>query len=82
MNWREKRKRTSQHDELGSQKLTRAQRKRLRTKKLKEAASHRRQIIGLELPPTVDDQNCMICSSLFLYPNLTLDQSYMYIDII
>ena len=43
-------------DELGSQKLTRAQRKRLRTKKLKEAASHRRQIIGPELPPTGDDQ--------------------------
>ncbi|XP_023751859.1 uncharacterized protein LOC111900218 [Lactuca sativa] len=47
---------SEEDDELGSEKLTRAQRKRLRRKKLKEAASHRRQIIGPELPPTGDDQ--------------------------
>ncbi|KVI08929.1 uncharacterized protein LOC112528551 isoform X2 [Cynara cardunculus var. scolymus] len=39
----------------GSQKLTRAQRKRLRKKKLKEVASHRRLIIGPQLPSTGGD---------------------------
>ncbi|KAI7756362.1 hypothetical protein M8C21_011104 [Ambrosia artemisiifolia] len=42
--------RSEEDGELGSQKLTRAQRKRLRKKKLKEAASHRRHIIGPQLP--------------------------------
>lgn len=36
-------------------KLTRAQRKRLRKRKLKEAASHRRKIIGPLLPGSNDD---------------------------
>lgn len=36
--------------ELGFQKLTRAQRKRFRKKKLKQAVSERRNIIGPELP--------------------------------
>ncbi|ONI02733.1 hypothetical protein PRUPE_6G218900 [Prunus persica] len=36
------------------QRLTRAQRKRLRKKKLKEDASRRRELIGPLLPPTVD----------------------------
>ncbi|PRQ48232.1 hypothetical protein RchiOBHm_Chr2g0108411 [Rosa chinensis] len=41
------------------QKLTRAQRKRLRKKKLKEDASRRRQIIGPLLPLTVGEgENC------------------------
>lgn len=35
---------------LGTRKFTRAQRKRLRKKKLKEAALNRRKIIGPELP--------------------------------
>ncbi|KAL4577520.1 hypothetical protein LXL04_013629 [Taraxacum kok-saghyz] len=47
---------SEEEDELGSEKLTRAQRKRLRKKKLKAAASHRRQIIGPELPPTGGDR--------------------------
>ncbi|KAI3722706.1 hypothetical protein L2E82_33748 [Cichorium intybus] len=47
---------SEEDDELGSGKLTRAQRKRLRKKKLKEGGSHRRQIIGPELPSTGDDQ--------------------------
>ncbi|XP_071705804.1 uncharacterized protein [Rutidosis leptorrhynchoides] len=46
-------------DELGIQKLTRAQRKRLRRKKLKEAASNRRLIIGPELPDNaIADIDC------------------------
>ncbi|CAI9294415.1 unnamed protein product [Lactuca saligna] len=47
---------SEEDDELVSQNLTRARRKRLRRNKLKEAASHRLQIIGLELPPPGDDQ--------------------------
>uniref|UniRef100_A0A5B7BP81 Uncharacterized protein n=1 Tax=Davidia involucrata TaxID=16924 RepID=A0A5B7BP81_DAVIN len=43
--------------ECGSQKLTRAQRKRLRKKKLKEAASRRRKIIGPLLTTASDDGN-------------------------
>ncbi|XP_076934131.1 uncharacterized protein LOC143600283 isoform X1 [Bidens hawaiensis] len=39
-----------QSEELGFHKLTRAQRKRLRKQKLKEAASERREIIGPQLP--------------------------------
>ncbi|GJS03328.1 hypothetical protein Tco_0319836 [Tanacetum coccineum] len=39
----------------GFEKLTRAQRKRLRKQKLKEAASHRREIIGPQLPGKGDD---------------------------
>lgn len=42
-------------DDCGSQKLTRAQRKRLRKKKLKEDVSRRRQIIGPLLPPSSDN---------------------------
>ncbi|KAI3704614.1 hypothetical protein L1987_74839 [Smallanthus sonchifolius] len=42
---------SEEQGELGFQKLTRAQRKRLRKQKLKEAASRRRQIIGPQLPP-------------------------------
>ncbi|KAK6152804.1 hypothetical protein DH2020_012443 [Rehmannia glutinosa] len=42
----------------GTEKLTRAQRKRLRKRKLKEAASRRRKIIGPLLPPgSSDDKN-------------------------
>ncbi|KAL0395840.1 UNVERIFIED_CONTAM: Pathogenesis-related protein 1 [Sesamum calycinum] len=41
----------------GSGKLTRAQRKRLRKKKLKEAASQRRKIIGPLLPGSSDGEN-------------------------
>ncbi|KAL6952481.1 hypothetical protein U1Q18_050628 [Sarracenia purpurea var. burkii] len=41
--------------ECGSQKLTRAQRKRLRKRKLKRASSHRRKIIGPLLPTNSDD---------------------------
>lgn len=41
--------------ELGFEKLTRAQRKRLRKKKLKEAASNRREIIGPQLPGQGED---------------------------
>lgn len=37
------------------QKLTRAQRKRLRKKKLKEDASRRSKIIGPLLPPTINE---------------------------
>lgn len=37
-------------EECAPQKLTRAQRKRLRQKKLKETASGRREIIGPQLP--------------------------------
>lgn len=44
--------------ESGSQKLTRAQRKRLRKKKLRVDASRRGKIIGPLLPPPVDDENC------------------------
>ncbi|XP_058186366.1 uncharacterized protein LOC131303493 [Rhododendron vialii] len=36
--------------ECGPQKLTRAQRKRIRKKKVREAASHRRKLIGPLLP--------------------------------
>lgn len=43
--------------ELGFEKLTRAQRKRLRKKKLKEAACNRREIIGPELPPGKGDDD-------------------------
>nr|GEX30338.1 hypothetical protein [Tanacetum cinerariifolium] len=47
------------HDDEGElggfEKLTRAQRKRLRKQKLKEAASHRREIIGPQLPGKGDD---------------------------
>ena len=43
--------------ERGSHKLTRAQRKRLRKKKLKIDASRRGQIIGPLLPAPVDDDN-------------------------
>ncbi|OIS96078.1 PREDICTED: uncharacterized protein LOC109236196 [Nicotiana attenuata] len=39
------------------QKLTRAKRKRLRRKKLKEAASHRQNIIGPLLPTAENDRN-------------------------
>ncbi|KAA8531551.1 hypothetical protein F0562_006260 [Nyssa sinensis] len=41
--------------ECGPQKLTRAQRKRLRKKKLKEEASRRRKVIGPLLPTASDD---------------------------
>lgn len=41
----------------GSQKLTRAQRKRLRRKKLKEHACRRRKIIGPLLPPQIEDED-------------------------
>ncbi|KAA8514825.1 hypothetical protein F0562_018004 [Nyssa sinensis] len=41
--------------ERGPQKLTRAQRKRLRKKKLKEEASPRRKVVGPLLPTTSDD---------------------------
>ena len=41
--------------ESGTQKLTRAQRKRLRKKKLKEDASRRGKIIGPLLPSSNDD---------------------------
>lgn len=41
----------------GSGRLTRAQRKRLRKKKLKEAAPQRRKIIGPLLPGSSDDGN-------------------------
>ncbi|KAM5576838.1 hypothetical protein ABKV19_007598 [Rosa sericea] len=45
--------------ESETQKLTRAQRKRLRKKKLKEDASRRKQIIGPLLPSTVGEgENC------------------------
>ena len=40
---------------LGFAKLTRAQRKRLRKKKLKEAACNRREIIGPQLPGKSED---------------------------
>ncbi|KAK9285285.1 hypothetical protein L1049_024475 [Liquidambar formosana] len=46
---------TDDEGECGPQKLSRAQRKRLRKKKLKEAASCRRKIIGPLLPSTIDD---------------------------
>lgn len=52
---------SDEHDELGFQKLTRAQRKRLRRKKLKEAASHRRQIIG---PQLLNDDQIDGCSEV------------------
>ncbi|KAD5960949.1 hypothetical protein E3N88_12422 [Mikania micrantha] len=42
---------SEEQGELGFKKFTRAQRKRLRKRKLKEAGSHRRQIIGPQLPP-------------------------------
>ncbi|CDP02621.1 unnamed protein product [Coffea canephora] len=42
-------------EENGPKKLTRAQRKRLRKKKLKEAASRRRKIIGPLLPDTSEN---------------------------
>ncbi|PQM37158.1 uncharacterized protein Pyn_15557 [Prunus yedoensis var. nudiflora] len=50
---------TTSGDDDGSgesepQRLTRAQRKRLRKKKLKEDASRRGELIGPLLPPTVD----------------------------
>ncbi|PWA75985.1 hypothetical protein CTI12_AA238080 [Artemisia annua] len=41
----------SNHHPITFEKLTRAQRKRLRKKKLKEAACNRREIIGPQLPP-------------------------------
>ncbi|KAJ8769286.1 hypothetical protein K2173_002490 [Erythroxylum novogranatense] len=41
-------------DDCGLQKLTRAQRKRLRKKKLKEDVCRRNQIIGPLLPPSMD----------------------------
>ncbi|KAI3462673.1 hypothetical protein Pfo_019336 [Paulownia fortunei] len=41
----------------GTEKLTRAQRKRLRKSKLKVAASRRRKIIGPLLPGSSDDRN-------------------------
>ncbi|XP_034690028.1 uncharacterized protein LOC117917761 isoform X1 [Vitis riparia] len=41
---------SDEDDECAPQKLTRAQRKRLRQKKLKETASYRRKIIGPQLP--------------------------------
>ncbi|KAJ9670454.1 hypothetical protein PVL29_026782 [Vitis rotundifolia] len=41
---------SDEDDECAPQKLTRAQRKRLRQKKLKETASCRRKIIGPQLP--------------------------------
>ncbi|MFS7955606.1 hypothetical protein Hanom_Chr07g00644581 [Helianthus anomalus] len=47
----EEEERSEGEGELGFEKLTRAQRKRLRKKKLKEAASQRRQIIGPQLNP-------------------------------
>ncbi|KAL5988263.1 hypothetical protein ACLOJK_036026 [Asimina triloba] len=52
-------KETSSDDasECAPQKLTRAQRKRIRKKKLKEAASRRRKIIGPLLPTHEDIQN-------------------------
>lgn len=43
--------------ECGPEKLTRAQRKRLRKKKLKEDARRRRNIIGPLLPTTSDGDN-------------------------
>lgn len=43
--------------ECGPQKLTRAQRKRLRKKKIKEGASRRRKIIGPLLPTPSDDHD-------------------------
>ncbi|KAJ9170544.1 hypothetical protein P3X46_018644 [Hevea brasiliensis] len=49
---------TSEDDgesDCGQQKLTRAQRKRLRKKKLKEENSRRREIIGPLLPPSNND---------------------------
>ncbi|KAK2981203.1 hypothetical protein RJ640_030592 [Escallonia rubra] len=46
---------SDEEGECGSEKLTRAQRKRLRKKKLKEAASQRRRIIGPVLPTANDD---------------------------
>ncbi|KAB2617710.1 hypothetical protein D8674_013579 [Pyrus ussuriensis x Pyrus communis] len=42
------------NDESEAQRLTRAQRKRLRKKKLKEDASRRREIIGPLLPSATD----------------------------
>lgn len=39
----------------GTQKLTRAQRKRLRKKKLKEDTCRRKQVIGPLLPLTIDE---------------------------
>ncbi|PWA37167.1 hypothetical protein CTI12_AA593030 [Artemisia annua] len=42
---------SNHHPPITFEKLTRAQRKRLRKKKLKEAACNRREIIGPELPP-------------------------------
>ncbi|GAB4849112.1 hypothetical protein Ancab_003920 [Ancistrocladus abbreviatus] len=42
-------------DECGPEKLSRAQRKRIRRKKLKEAATHRRKLIGPVLPSTSED---------------------------
>ncbi|KAL2246829.1 uncharacterized protein LOC105158583 [Sesamum indicum] len=47
----------SEGENGGSGKLTRAQRKRLRKKKLKEAVSQRRKIIGPLLPGSSDDGN-------------------------
>ncbi|KAF8404859.1 hypothetical protein HHK36_009749 [Tetracentron sinense] len=44
-------------DESAPQKLSRAQRKRLRKKKLKETASRRRKLIGPQLPSTDADSN-------------------------
>ncbi|KAF5798807.1 hypothetical protein HanXRQr2_Chr07g0297231 [Helianthus annuus] len=51
----EEEERSEGEGELGFEKLTRAQRKRLRKKKLKEAASQRRQIIGPQLNPDHTD---------------------------
>ncbi|KAJ0557068.1 hypothetical protein HanIR_Chr07g0320931 [Helianthus annuus] len=47
----EEEERSEGEGELGFEMLTRAQRKRLRKKKLKEAASQRREIIGPQLNP-------------------------------
>ncbi|GMH06351.1 hypothetical protein Nepgr_008191 [Nepenthes gracilis] len=54
---------SSDDDDRGSVKLTRAQRKRIRKKKLKEAAAHRRKIIGPLLPPTGNDFDAGDCDS-------------------
>ncbi|KAK1291688.1 hypothetical protein QJS10_CPB17g02600 [Acorus calamus] len=51
----EKEKSYGEGSECGLQKLTRAQRKRLRKRKLKESASVRRKIIGPLLPSGYED---------------------------
>ncbi|KAL3844682.1 hypothetical protein ACJIZ3_002085 [Penstemon smallii] len=65
--------------DLVSEKPTRAQRKRLRKKKLKEAASQRRKIIGPLLPSSIGDSENVpeesVRQNAALEPNTTTDSS-------